>query len=110
MLAAGNLPGKTRQRAKNIGTRTAMTSANRVRLGIFVPRTGMSGAEVAIVNLLHALPHDQLEIYLFAPPEQPLRQIAQEQGYQVCDYPRPHFFSTSLEVGQRRFLNPFAII
>lgn len=87
-----------------------MTSANRTRLGIFVPHTGMSGAEVAIDNLLRGLPHEQFDVYLFAPQEQPLRQIAQAQGYNVCDYPSPHFFSTSLELGQRRFLNPFAIL
>src|SRR5258707_7350784 len=110
MPGSGSLNGNVRPKDKNTGTRISMTLADRVRLAIFVPHTGMSGAEVNIANLLRRLPAAQFDIFLLAPEGQPLRQLAQDQGHHVADYRKPHFFSTSLEIGQRRIFNPIATL
>jgi glycosyltransferase involved in cell wall biosynthesis len=87
-----------------------MTSGKLIRLAIFIPHMGMSGAEGNVASLLQHLSPDQFDISLFAPEGQPLRQIAEQYGFHVYDYRKPRFYSTSIEIGQRRIPNPFAIL
>jgi glycosyltransferase involved in cell wall biosynthesis len=85
-----------------------MTSAEPVRLAIFVPHKGMSGAETNIANLLRQLSPKQFDICLFAPADQPLVKAARAQGYHTYEYCNAPFLSLSIEIGQRRVLNPVA--
>ncbi len=87
-----------------------MTFADRIRLAIVVPHTGISGAEMNVGNLLRRLPLERFDIYLFSPAEQLLSQLAQAHGHHVYEYRKSRFFSTSLEIGQRRIFNPVAAL
>lgn len=81
---------------------------NRLRLCFLVAHVGQGGAEVVIANLIRRLPRSEFEVHLIAPNGQRLLRTAEEHGAITHVFPFPHFYSTSLQRGERTWFNPIS--
>ncbi len=85
-----------------------MNSNRRVKMAILIPHVGAGGAEATIDYLLQQISSDAFDLTLIAPTGQPLLEGADELGFKTYERRFPDWPSSSIEIGDRRILNPFA--
>lgn len=70
----------------------------------------MSGVEFSTLYLARNLDRNRWKPLVICPEEGDLPRQCRAVGIEVCIMPRPHFFSTSTQIGKFSLPNPFAML